>query len=59
MGKQGRLREKQRRQGQKRLDATREWRKPILSWDPPEEWVTDGEDVEVSDRACEERVSAT
>ena len=42
MGKQGRLREKQRRQGQRRLDARWEWRKPILSWDPPPAWLEDG-----------------
>ena len=39
MGKQGRLREKQRRQGQRRLDARWEWRKPVLSWEPPREWL--------------------
>ena len=46
MGKQGRLREKQRRQGQKRLDASREGRKPILTWDPPPAWLSDAEDAE-------------
>ena len=39
MGKQGRLRQKQRRQGERRLEAARGQVKPVLTFDDGRPWA--------------------
>ena len=62
MGKKGRLKPKHRRDGQRRIGAGRDRPKPVIAsadFQPPAAWLAGSEDPETSDRACEERASAT